>query len=890
MDSDNSYSWDTYFGENGHQWALYQRRNGMNGGHRFNGHRGDVMTAEYLATLTNNPCYTACYNGKRAVNAQSVPDINNIAAMQLWSNTIEARYRQYRQTVFTYPSTLANLFRNFNYHNGYVGLEVPDGAHWANSTDQSGCSSGELLAESDQHFTLANYSANKIVATLPSQRFQVYAYDGHASTPGINISPKIDVQVVAMGFQSETSAEGLLNRWYKKASNVSEYQYMNLTQWSGETPSFYLRDLTRTITRLKKQSSQGITWEASPAKFASLPFLLAANKDLINNTPVDSTLREFCNNMFPGAANTVYELLHLWTDEKLVTLSSWVNDNRYKLPLYLQLLSKISSQTENAPPLVKERVLELKAYVHYMAVYYDWAYDQRSDSAKAGKAAALCTYLARINKLQVVNSYFLIMVIMNKYKSSGTMYQQYNVSNGTAYLQGALPLITPAEIEEDYLRDLAKMLIPAAQYKFEEATDVNNKLKEAMLLPLEKISLKLLYTNGKDYPGRSEFFIQAPSAGSFEIKYTPHFEMAGKGYVNFTVENVNGNLQVLKDYSIHQTDQGGTFSVVLPTAGTYKLSVVTKYKSSVDLVMKANGNYFYKNTAFLGTGVENYRANLLNFPGYFYIPKGISRLFFSINNSNSGGKGFASPAEIGKSFLFRDHNGTAVTPQLVSGSDSALFFIDMPAGADKKFWQVFKMEGYRLCFSNISNQLWFGTRPACKPADFTTTVTNQAGKCTTSFKTTAPAKGLQWLLYDNGTSLKIENRQSVDLPGSFSPNSIVTLTLADDCSTTKRLGDEPNYLSQLTSCASGAPLPARQDSSVTSVPIVYPNPGPGLFHVYQQGNSGVAEHIAVLTSTGSIVARFKNVVSFNISHLPAGLYFYLVIVKGKQSHGKLVKR
>jgi hypothetical protein len=108
----------------------------MNGAHRFNGHRGDVMTAEYLAILTNNPCYTACYDGKRAVNAQSVPDINNIAAMQLWSNTIEARYRQYRQTVFTYPSTLANLFRNFNYHNGYVGLEVPDGAHWANSTDQ----------------------------------------------------------------------------------------------------------------------------------------------------------------------------------------------------------------------------------------------------------------------------------------------------------------------------------------------------------------------------------------------------------------------------------------------------------------------------------------------------------------------------------------------------------------------------------------------------------------------------------------------------------------------------------------------------------------------------------------------------------------------------------
>ncbi len=411
-----------------------------------------------------------------------------------------------------------------------------------------------------------------------------------------------------------------------------------------------------------------------------------------------------------------------------------------------------------------------------------------------------------------------------------------------------------------------------------------------MLLPLEKISVKLLYTNGKDYPARTEFFIQAPAAGSFEIRYTPYFEMANKGYVNFTVENVNGNLQVLKDYSIHQTDQGGTFSVVLPAAGTYKLSVVTKYKSSVDLVMKTNGNYFYKNTAFLGTGVENYRANLLNFPGYFYIPAGISRLFFSINNSNSGGKGFATPAEIGKSFLFRDHNGAPVTPQLVSPSDSALFYLDIPAGADNKFWQVFKMEGYRLCFTNISNQLWFGTRAACEPADFKTTVTSHAGKCSTTFTTTAPAQGLEWLLYDNGTSFRIDNRQSVELPGNFSPNAIVTLTVAVDCSTTKRLGDEPGYLSQLSACASGAPLPLRPDTVATRVPLVYPNPGEGLFHIYQQGNGSVAEHITVLTSTGSVVARFRNVVSFNISHLPAGLYFYQVVMKGKQSQGKLVKR
>ena len=31
MDNDDTYGWDIYYGQNGHNWALYQRRNGMLG-------------------------------------------------------------------------------------------------------------------------------------------------------------------------------------------------------------------------------------------------------------------------------------------------------------------------------------------------------------------------------------------------------------------------------------------------------------------------------------------------------------------------------------------------------------------------------------------------------------------------------------------------------------------------------------------------------------------------------------------------------------------------------------------------------------------------------------------------------------------------------------------
>src|SRR5688572_9038469 len=254
MDNDTQFPWELYAGKNGHEWGLYQRRNGMFGSHRFSGHRSDIMTPAYLDILKANPCYTACFDGERSVSVQSVPDINNNAAVQLWSNAILQKYAGYEKTIFSNPLLFKNLYSNYQYNHAYIGLEVPDGAHWANSIDGIGCSPGQLMSGSDQHFTLANKSAARIAPAYPGKRFQVYAYDGHANVPTMSINPAIDVQVVATAFQLETSPGALLNRWYSKTNNVSEYQYMNLSQWSGETPSFYLDDLEKTVQRLRSKN------------------------------------------------------------------------------------------------------------------------------------------------------------------------------------------------------------------------------------------------------------------------------------------------------------------------------------------------------------------------------------------------------------------------------------------------------------------------------------------------------------------------------------------------------------------------------------------------------------------------------------------------------------
>jgi hypothetical protein len=884
MDRNGSYFWDTYNGELGHQYALYQRRNNMVGAYRFSGHRDDVLTPAYMSTLQNNPCYVAPYNGSRKATGQSVPDINNVAAMQLWANGIQNKYTSFRNTIFNNASLYSNYVKNFNYNYGNIGIEVPDGAHWANS-ENTECGNKVYPKASDQHFLLANFTASTISTVLTGKTFQVYAYDSHADIPSskININPQIDVQVVPTAFHFETSAKGLLNRWYSRLGNLSEYHYLNIAQWSGETPSFHLNDLEQTIQRIKEKNSQGIIWEASASKFASLPFLLAANTSLKNEQAIHSKLQEFCS-LFGGASATIYKLLRSWGDDKIVTTYNGLLDNKYKIPYYFQLVQQASTETQHDGLIVRQRINELKAFLNYMVLYYDWIFDQRPAASKVDKAESLCLYLAKISRMQLVNSSVLISYVMNQYASTDNIYQRFNIVDGTVYNNGQLPSITSAEIESFFAEQFVFQTGLISNYSFNDAAETKQYFEANKLVPLEKIEVQVGYTFGKDYTARSEFYILAERAGNFTVKYNPKFDMPGKGFINITAEDVSKTLGVIKDFSIDKNSGPGIIQIDLPYAGIYKLSVVSKYKSSAAITITTNGNYFYKNGPFLGSSVENYRGNLLSLPGWFYVPAGMDKVFFSVNNANPGGAGFVSPSEISKTFVIKDANENTVEPQLISATDSGLFYLQLPPGHAGVFWHVFKMENARLCFSNISNIQWYARKKTCAQNDFTASVTEAGTGCTTQLKAVNSAAVISWEIYDSQRWLQYSNKQEVDLPAGISPNAIVNLKVANGCVITKRIGDDPKYLLQKNSCGLTA-TPASSDTKV----IIYPNPGTGAFRCMQNGEPVIAQEAAVFNASGARMANFTNTQQFNISTLPAGMYFYTLVIDKVTYKGKLVK-
>ncbi|HUS00354.1 MAG TPA: T9SS type A sorting domain-containing protein [Chitinophagaceae bacterium] len=706
MDMDNSFGWDTYYGKNGHEWSKYQRRNGMIGTYRFSGHRGDILNTEYLSTLQSNPCYVACFDGKRISNSQAVPDINNIKAKEYWASSIEKQYSWYKERIYSSPSFYANIFYGFNYVYKMIGIEVPDGARWGNSSDNLGCSTGNYDGkpypkETDQHFMLANFTAEKINSILPGQQFQSYAYSSHADVPSFAINKNIDVQVIPSGFQVEASPKALMNRWYNRHSNISEYHYFNIPQWTGETPVFSLDGYKNDLLRVKEKHTQGMVLEASPAKFGTLPYLYAGNNFLINNIPVDSSLNDFVATMFPGKTGTyVRSLFKSWGDDNITTWGSFMADNKYKLPLFFQQLNKAIEASTNADEKVKERLQELKAYLHYIVLYDEFINDSRSYPEKSGKAAELCLYLAKINKLQLVNSFFLILDIVRKFPVTSEFYKQYNVYEGSAYLNGSLPLITDEEINKNFSNDLLQYN-SVTDYKFDNAVDIINKMKTEGLKPMDKIHLKIGYTNGYNYSNRAEFYFYAPAAGTVNINCIPNFDMPGKGFLNLSVEADDKALLVVHDETITPDHNPGNITVKVPSPGVYKLSLVSQWKTGVDITITTNGTTFFKKGPYYGNRIESYKDdNWKYFPKYFYVPN-ISKLYFSINGSCYTGT-CLTPSNVINAFGIKDSKGKEPLIE-VSPKDSSLYSISVSAENAGRFWQVDKMREYVFCLANISN-------------------------------------------------------------------------------------------------------------------------------------------------------------------------------------------
>jgi hypothetical protein len=888
MDNDQGYNWDVYTGKNGHEWAKYQRRNIMTGEYRFNGHRGDIYSGSYLQKLNQDKCLIAAHNGERIAGIQSVPDINSTVAKDLWAKEIESKYVNHRSVVFNNNIVHKNLYRNFDFANGLIGVEVADGARWGNSASPNNCNAGNwngqpYPSETDQQFLLVNHTAEKINNAVPQKSFQCYAYDAHASVPSANINLKnnLDVQVVATAFQLESSAKGLLNRWYGRHANISEYHYLNIPQWGGETPVTSFNDLKQTIKRIKSKQGQGLVVESSPAKFTALPILFALNDELLRNASADSSLSAFAKDMFTqNSSQHVLRLFQLWGNEQVYTLGDYFKDNKFKLPLYFGMVKQIeiAAASDGATTVVQQRIIELKSYLHYMRLYYEFVSDNRSYADKVAKAEELCFYLARIAKLQVVNSYYLIQDVLFKYPQDHQIWRKFNTQTGSVYLNGGVQEITSAEIEQLFSGGY-ELYSPLVQsYKINSAHEIINRLNTSNIQPLEKIKVKIGYTNGKDYSNRTEMYVYAARKGKFNISCIPEFTLSGKGFVNITVESSEDPLLIVKDVTITPQSSLEKIEVMLPESGFYKLTILSKYKTNTNIVVETGGNVFYRNGPFYGNMVENYRQDLTSLPRFFYVPENCNRIYFSVNNACETVSNCISAADAQSAFSIKDQHGDRPTIRR-SSKDASLFYFDV-TDATGGFFQVNTMREYRLCFTNIANVQVYGIEKNCPTLPISASLVRQGDECLTMLRSSQNASDLKWEIYDAGRWTFRSGVNEIVVP-LLSSNAIINVK-GKFCSATKRLGDLSNYSINLVNCSSGAAVSEGQVQ-------VYPNPSSGIFNFKSNGAVSSFDEIIVSDSRGVRIKTFANVSAIDLTFCPAGIYFFVARVGKATYRGKLLK-
>ena len=885
MDKSTAYNWNgSYIGENGHTWSLFMRRNGMLGKHRYAGHRADILSADYMNTLQNNPCYVASNFGSRVASNSSVPDILNENAKHLWADAIEKKYSQTRNNIFSNPTTYKDLIRAFRYNNEYIGIEVPDGPRWGFGADSLNCNNEPYPSAADQAAILSNYTSAFIRSKNPGKRTQMYAYFTHADIPSGTLHNSIDVQVPT-AFQVETSIKNLFKKWYQKHPNVSEYHYLNIPAWTAETPGFGWDGWKQAAERIKQNNGQGIVIEASPAKFASIPLLRANNNNLLYNQALEAEMQKFCTDMFGQAAQAAYDLLMFLGEEQ--EFLGYKKENQYRLPLLFKKMERVHHLSANENNQVKQRVRELKAYLHYVSLYYDYSFNEKNSAAdKSSKAGSLCLYLARCNKLRIVNSYYLINRLVNSHNTDTAFVNQFNSQTGSAYQQGNLPLINEAEIEVNYQQDISKYVGKIPAYEFEKSQAIAQKIQAGAFTASKKIFVEVGYTLGAQYPGKEAYYFYAAAPGQLKLSYNAIFEMPEYGQVNFVVEEATSGTNVIFDSSIRSSQASGNININVPAAGNYCVVLSTKYKTKIDLEIGTSGFAFYKNAAFMGDVRENFSNKPSSFPGSFFVPQGLARVYFSVTNSYNSNSGYLSVTKLENYFIFKDNLGNRVTPKQVTG-DSLLYYLEIPGGQSGSFWQFFNTANrFNLCFANISNYYWFGTPKTCSNSDFEIDLVKEGGQCLVRLTAKNFDGTNEWQVFDKNKWVVYHNKKQLILPAGTSPYAVINHLESTNCSTQKSIWDIENYGAMLEACASGASLPQQNEPVAV---VAFPNPTTGFAQFKQAGESLLLTEITLYDVTGKKLLTKLNTNSINLEALPPATYFYRLKAAGLQHQGKIQK-
>lgn len=543
------------------EWYKWYRRNRMGSEYMsIGGHIGELFNIVNQKEIEKDSMILAPVNGKRKYDENGKLDPTYEKGVQLFIDWIIKQYKNDNSAVPGFIPVKT-----------FQSVDPGDGLNY--------CHTPECMAKyktvSDQVYTLANRAAREIKKVYPAAGVNLYAYLERADTPSVKLEPNIHVGIVAGAFHNVSSPIGLINRWAKKTRHISIYDYLNIGVWNKDFPFFNLNRYTKFLSFIKEKQLEGFVFESGGSSISSGIIQYFVLKYLCDPyTDIKKEFDEFCRLSFGTAALTVNSMMQEWyfSDVKLGTNYDENTFTESEIGRFVNAM-QLADNAAGLTVLQKKRLFELKAYIVYLAKYYEMKADlvtieaNKNDPAfLQNRTEDLLKFTWRLYPSMIFHNTQLNDVLKSNFGNDATLLQKWNYNNSDVYKN----ITTDAErvVNADYSATYKKFSAKGT-VAFSPAQAIIDK---AFLQKADSVIIKLIDAAAfENHRYAVEVYCAAPT--SIKIKYeaipekSPGKDNTNIGFVALTKDDYSEHTEI----PVYSNQLKGNLVFNLAKKGYYRL-------------------------------------------------------------------------------------------------------------------------------------------------------------------------------------------------------------------------------------------------------------------------------------------------------------------------------
>lgn len=627
----------------------WKRKNRMQSGIEIKaGHSWETLLSQLKPLLQERPEFLAKVDGKREWDQDGKFELSNPELRQLLVNTYLDRFRR---LLARNPDELS------------FSVDPSDGGGWSESEE-----SRAMGSVSDQLVTLNNEIATAMDDEFSDKLIGMYAYNYHSHPPTIRMHPRIVVLIGTLFRRTNLTLKDQVEGWAKQGPTVGMRDAVSYLGMDYDLPSRaqgwkQIGYFTRNLKNFYDWGARLYSLETTDSWVINglLNYAIACTLwDVSQAGEGDRFLEEFLRDCFPSAGKPVGEFYRLLGQKP--TLGS-------------DLLNRLYSCVQEALAIAtnpKEiaRIEDLALYTRYLELYSVFSSARGEERMTAAKDLFTHLYRARERDANHARGLIVDLTLRDKTLWTGDPKTREALwRHSTPPWAAEAPLYSREEIREFVKMGLANH----ERLPFDTLSFSYNLVPARDLVPPgESFPTGRFATSVK----HSRFFTWTDNEGDvFRLKvhnsrepYAPRPSLWAEAEASLDPVDIRFSEKLVG------TGESIEYELRSPHSGLHTLRFVGPFDAMDKVQLDPSKPWTMTDSPEMGTPMFPYMTRDLS-TFYFYVPKGTKLLGFYF---------------LGK--------GTLVLPdgsrQQLTGEGHRA--IDVPIGADGKFWKVEDWKGRHL--------------------------------------------------------------------------------------------------------------------------------------------------------------------------------------------------